>query len=514
MTGRLSGEFHLTGDYERPVGFGAMTIDEGRAYGETFEKGTASLRFEGVGVRLDERRGHEGRRSLAGAAFVGWDSTYSFNADAVKIPVDRISAFVFPRAPLSGVAEFTASGSGTFDVPRYDVRFRVNDLFIADENIGQLTGTLARRGNELSGQVDASSPRLSVTGTGRIALTPQADADITLRFHDSALDPYLRLFAPKFSPSTTAVASGSMRIVGELANVDHLLVDGTVDALEMRLFDYVVRNAAPVRLTLDQRQVNIQDLELVGDDTRLRVSGAVGLRDNRIALLANGDANLAVLQGFFRNVRGSGRAELTAAINGPLDQPVFSGSALITNGRIRHFSIPNSLDAINGRISFDARGIRLDDLTATFGEGPVQFGGRIGFDGYVPGDLDVTMRGEGMQLRVPEGVRSTVDADLAIGGNVKSPLVSGTVNVRNALWTRRIDAPGSVFDLARRATSGGGGPTLAVDEGAPAAPIRFDIMNRDAVDACGSNTDLVQLTAARRPDALGTLGRTGACGPR
>ena len=97
------------------------------------------------------------------------------------------------------VAEFTASGSGTFDVPRYDVRFRVNDLFIGEENIGQVTGTLARRGNELSGQVDASSPRLSVTGTGRIAMTPQADADITLRFHDSALDPYVRLFAPKFA---------------------------------------------------------------------------------------------------------------------------------------------------------------------------------------------------------------------------------------------------------------------------------------------------------------------------
>ena len=99
-------------------------------------------------------------------------------------------------------------------------------------------------------------------------------------------------------------------------------------------------------------------------------------------------------------MRGSGRAELRAAVNGPLYKPVFSGSATITNGRIRHFSLPNSLDAINGVIRFDSRGVRLDDVTATMGGGRVQFGGRVGFDGYLPGELNVTARGEGMQLRV------------------------------------------------------------------------------------------------------------------
>ena len=90
-----------------------------------------------------------------------------------------------------------------------------------------------------------------------------------------------------------------------------------------------------------------------------------------------GAANLGILQGFFRDVRGSGRAELTAAVNGPLQNPLFSGNATITDGRIRHFSLPNSLDAINGTIRFDASGIRLDEVAATMGGGRVQFGGRI-----------------------------------------------------------------------------------------------------------------------------------------
>src|SRR6185295_5660143 len=139
----------------------------------------------------------KGGGSVKGAAYVGWDSTYSFNATATRIPVERIVALNYPRAPLSGIAEFTAGGNGTFDVPRYDVRYRVNDLFVGEEGVGQASGTLALRGKELSGDVDVASARLALTGTGRIAMTPQADAEVTIRFHDSSLDPYVRLFVPK-----------------------------------------------------------------------------------------------------------------------------------------------------------------------------------------------------------------------------------------------------------------------------------------------------------------------------
>jgi translocation and assembly module TamB len=474
VSGLLSGEFHLTGHYERPIGFGGMTIDSGVAYDEPFQKATASVRFDGAGVRLDNVQIAKGTGTVTGAAFVGWDSTYSFNANGRRIPVETIALLQYPRAPLSGIAEFTAGGSGAFETPRYDVKFRVDDLFVAEEGVGQVTGTLALRGRELSGEIDAASPRLALTGTGRIALTPSYDSEITFRFHDSSLDPYVRLFLPKLSPFTTAVATGTIRIVGELADFDRLAVDGTVDRVDMRLLDYSIRNAAPIRLSLANQQARVEELELVGDGTRLRVSGSVGLNDSRIALKVAGDANLGILQGFFRDVRGSGHADLAAEINGPLREPVFSGKATITNGRIRHFSLPNALDAINGTLFFDARGVRLDDVTATMGGGQVRFGGRIGFEGYVPGELDVTARGENMQLRYPEGIRSTVDMDLAIRGNYASPILGGTVTVKNALWNRRMDAPGSIFDLAARR---GGAPVSAGPAGEPAAtfPLKFDV---------------------------------------
>jgi hypothetical protein len=474
LTGRMSGEFRLKGERGRPIGVGTMRIDDGVAYGEPIQNATASLRFDGTGVRLDGIEIAKGTGAITGAAFIGWDSTYSFNADGRQIPAGQLAFLTYPGAPLSGVVELSASGNGTFDVPRNDFKFRIADLAVDQEEVGQVTGDLALRGTDLSGQIDAASPRLSITGTGRISLSADVDSEISLRFNDSSIDQYVRLFVPNIPASTTAVASGSMHLVGTLTDFDHLAVDGTVDALDMRLFDFAVKNAVPIRLALARGQVSVQDLQLVGEDTRLRVTGSVGLRDERVGLKVSGDANLGILQGFFRDVRGSGRAELTAAIDGPLRKPVFSGSATIADGRIRHFALPNALDSINGTVTFDARGIRLDDVTATMGGGRIQFGGRIGFDGYQPTDLNVTVSGQDMQLRLFEGVRSTFDADLALGGSVKAPTLNGTVMVKSALWTRRIDAPGSILDLARKASAGGG--TVLVGEApAPTVPLRYDV---------------------------------------
>ena len=209
-------------------------------------------------------------------------------------------------------------------------------------------GTLALRNKDLSGQVDVASAenRLFVNGTGHIALTPHADSELTFRFHDSYLDPYVRLFVPKLSPYMTAVATGSVRVAGDLGDVDRLLVDGTVDKVEMRLFDPAARNAevldivnaAPLRMTMDQHRVVISDLQLVGEDTRLRGAGTIDLHNERIDVEASGDVEPRRAAGrAAATCAASGRAALAAAIDGQLREPDFSGTATVTDGRIRHF---------------------------------------------------------------------------------------------------------------------------------------------------------------------------------
>ena len=470
VEGTVSGEYQLYGKYQTPFGFGRLNIESGTAYGETFDVATASLRFEGNGVRLDGIEIKKATGGVTGAAWVGWDGAYSFNADGAKIPVESLVTVAFPKAPLSGRLQFTATGAGTFDEPRYDVKLGVDDLFAGDEGIGQLSGHLTLRGELLTLDLEAASPRLVVSGSGRIALTPEMDAELTVRFRETSLDPYLRFFEPRLSPFTTAIVGGTLRVVGELTNFDHLVVDARIEQADLKLFDYRLRNAGPLELTLDHNTVQIGNFQLAGEGTQLRLEGQLGLGQQTIALQATGDANLGILQGFFRDLRSRGTAALKAQMTGPLDSPIFSGSATITDGRLRHFSVPHSLESINGKLSFDASGIRVDEVTGRLGGGNVVFGGRIGLNGFGIGDISLTAIGERMSVRYPEGFRSTIDADLGLQGTLNSLLLNGTVVVQDGVWSKRIDTDPDLFNLA-------GGAQTALGPASPASsfPLRFDI---------------------------------------
>ena len=314
VTGALSGEFHIYDKYQMPQGFGRMAIADGVAYGEPFEEGQAGLTFDGAGVRIDgiELRKRTGR--VTGAAYIGWNGTYSFNADARAIPMDSVVAVAYPQAPFTGELFFAANGTGTFNAPRYEVRGRIDDLFIADEGVGQVTGALSVRDQTLTIDVlEVASSRLAISGSGRIALTPQADADVRFRFTDTSLDPYLRAVKPGFSPFTTAVASGYVRAFGELRNPEQLRAEVVAEHLDLGLFDYHLRNDGPIRLAMDDQVVRLDRLRLVGEGTQLEMVGDV--RPDRSADLAarprgrqpRHPAGRAPRRSQFRRGRGAGR---------------------------------------------------------------------------------------------------------------------------------------------------------------------------------------------------------------
>ena len=509
VDGALSGEFRIYGPYRGPFGFGRMQIDAGSSYGEAFDTASAALRFEGTGVRLDTLDVRKSTGSVTGAAFVGWDGTYSFNADGLRVPVESLAVARFPTLPLTGFLDFSATGSGTFDEPRYSVRGRVVDLFAAEEGLGQLTGRIEVRGDELSiAQLEGASPRLAVSGGGRITLSPTRDADLTLRFSRTSIDPYVRLLEPRLSPFTTVVASGGFRVVGPLRDSTRLSVQGSIEDVDLRLFDYHLRNDGPIVLSLKDDVARIEKLRVVGDGTTLELAGDARLTEDRLRVRALGDANLSLLQGFFRDIRSSGSAKVQAEITGPTRGPVITGSAVLTDGRIRYFGLPHSLDGVNGRVEFDAAGLRIDTLAGRMGGGEVRFGGRIGIRDGTLESYNLTAVGRDMRIRYPEGFRSQVDTDLALRGPVGAPVLSGNVHVKDALFIKSVDTEGTgLFGLAASA-----GPATATPTAAPSGfPLRFDL-KIDAPSALRIDSPSARLVSSADLTLRGTYDRPSLMG--
>ena len=511
VDGSFSGQFSVTGEYQRPYGTGTMAITEGVAYGESFDTSLARVRLEGNGVRLDDIQLVKRNGRGTGAAFVGWDGTYSFNFDARDIAIETLDVMADSTLPLSGFVDFSANGSGSFDRPRYDVRGTIRDFFLADEGIGLVVGDIGIDGDEMTLKLEAASARLAVSGGGRITLNDAMAAELSFSVADTSLDPYVRAFQPRLSPYTNAFVSGTIRVYGELSDIDRLIVDATVDRFDARLFDYTIRNPddpnnpgrrLPIKLALDRHSVRVVDMRLVGQDTQLVVDGNVNLHDERMAMRVLGTANLAILQGLVPNVSSRGRAELSATLQGEMRDPDASGTMRVFDGRIRHFGLPHGLEDITGVIAFDSSGVRLDGLSATMGGGAVQFGGTVGIEGYAPGRIDVTMTGQDMRLRFPEGMRSTVDADLALQGTVQRATLSGEVMVRDANYRGSFDTGSGFFNF------GGADAALPVSAvtGTP-IPISYDVQIQAPSTVHVNNSLLRNVVASADLRLAGTYDR-------
>jgi hypothetical protein len=472
--GSVSGEFHLYDKYLEPRGFGRVTVAPAVAYGETITSASAALRFVGPGVWLDGieiRKGSTG--VVRGAAHVEWAGFYSFNVDARQIPVESVDMLAFPQAPLTGTLDFTSSGSGAFLNAAFDVDFRMRDLFVRDEGIGDVRGRLEIRKDDMNFSFDAASTRLALSGAGKVTLLGQYPGDVTLRIADASIDPYARVFAPGLSPFATAVASGTMRISGTLASLDNVVARLHVESLDLKLFDYGLRNDGPIDAALEQGIMRIGRLKLTGRDTQLAVNGNVDLVQGILGLRAEGAANLGILQAFLKDIRGSGRAEVTADFTGPMERAQLSGSAVIAGGRLRHMWLPRAIDALNGRVIFTGNSVRFDDVTGAIGGGKVRFGGRIGLVGLWPSQLDLTFNGEDMEIRYPAGFRSVVDADLSLRGGLENPTLGGTVLVKRGELRRTVDIGAGLVELAGSAAAAA--PSAARTAPAASFPLRFDV---------------------------------------
>jgi hypothetical protein len=470
-------DLQLKGQYTGPFGSGKLRIDQGIAWGERFASATGDLVFEGTGLRIRSIEMAKGTGTVTGTAILGWDSTYTFNVAGERINIESLDQFKVPTAPLTGSLRFTAKGTGTFDSPSYTFDGFIADLYARDEGIGQVRGRLVVKGDLLTiEQFTVQDPRLSLNGGGTITLDDRSQANLRFSFVNSSLDPYLKFYAPKMSPYTRIIASGSVGITGLLSDRSQLQVEATVDETTVTLLDYTLKNEGDVRLSFAGDAFKIGSLHLAGQDTKLDVSGGVDAGERQVSVVVTGSANLAILQLFSREIEARGKATVAARLEGPYDTMALTGEAQVVDGRLKLHALPHSISDINGPITMDGTSIRVDNLRARLGEGDVTFMGSISLNGYVPEQFQLRATGTSMHLRYPPGLQSTVNANLQLVGPVDAPRLIGDVEVLQASFRGRVEGEG-LLALASGGTAAAAGGGLSPVQITPPSgvPITLDI---------------------------------------
>ena len=241
-------------------------------------------------MRINRIEMHKGPGLMRGAARLGWDGTYAFNADGERVPVESLENFKFEKAPLIGRAAVPRDGREASSIGRsYDVEATVDDLFVADEGIGQVTGRFTIRNKVLTFErLMAASSRLQVSGSGTIELDDASDADLRFRFQQTSIDPYLRVPGAGDIRRTPARSSAdrSMR-AARSATAEGPRDDATIDERQLTLFDYELTNDGPVQLTSRQPVFTVGRLGSADSTPTSQLGGSVDIGQSTLQPLGH-----------------------------------------------------------------------------------------------------------------------------------------------------------------------------------------------------------------------------------
>jgi translocation and assembly module TamB len=464
-TGLVSGEATVRGRRSAPAGEAKGTARAGRYYGVPYEEARLESRWQGrrAEVTSGEVRIGGGRVTLRGS--LTDDGLYDGSAEMEGVDLGALAPSPSAFTALGGRLSGSLVLEGTLTRPRVRARLTSPRVFFGDEGVGALDARLVGTGD---GRVSIDgvclSPRVDLVLSGAVDASPPYRAALLLKARSTSLDPFLRVEQPSLPSSLGLLATGEVRIEGPLAEPPAIRAEVRLEDLQIALPDFPIRAKEPVRLTFTGGRLELADFQLAGEGTDLAVSGGLDLLgDGPISLSARGQADLGALSLLTRRLRGAGAARLNVDVSGTRSAPQVLGTLELEGAGLRVRGFPHGIEGLRGRVRFTERAAELEDVSGTLAGGQLTIEGQAAYAGGKLTSYDVRPTGRGLALRYPEGLRSLIDAQLRLFGDAQKQWITGLVDVRQALYSRRYDVASELLAAGHAAE---GASVSALDEGA------------------------------------------------
>lgn len=209
-----------------------------------------------------------------------------------------------------------------------------------------------------------------------------------------------------------------------------------LDKLSLSRGPLHLRSTEPVLAQMKSGQVHVQQFNLQGDNTFLKVTDSTS-PVSKLDLQVNGklDMNLlALVTPFFEDLRGI----LSFAFNvraGPGSTELL-GSAYVEKGYLKLFDFAHPFEDISADILFNQRKVLFNTLRSEFGGGRITASGSMDLKGYKNYPLNVTGAVEKATLNIPDKVQTTGSGTFSVTGHWFPFLLKGDYQVHDGLFSK------------------------------------------------------------------------------
>ncbi len=473
--GRMDLTLNLSGTRLSPHAEGRVQLTDASIYGQVVPQFVSDVRFSGGDAQLNNFvLSYRDSRISGGAAYNPTTRAFHFNMIGSSFDLRRFAELQQARILVEGRMDFNAQGTGTLDEPVINASFRLHDLAFDHERAGDFTFDAVTRGPDLqlTGRSNFENAQLAVDGTVR--LREDWPADLSLRFDHLDVDSLLRVYLQKWVTGHTSIA-GTLRLQGPLRQPRLLSATGDLSYLSASLENVSVQNQGPVRFSIKNQVLSLDQLRLLGEGTDITSHGTVQLTgDHELNIRADGNINMKLIENFSPDLTSSGAITIAVDVGGTYSYPLLRGRVDVANGAVASNNLPNGLSEMNGILLFNQDRLQIQSLTAKVGGGAVDLGGYIAYSPHL--SFNITAQASGVRLR-PAGISATADAELKLTGTSNDAVLAGDITV-----VKLALAPG--FDFARY---------LEASKGTTTVPQGSSLLNNVRLDLHITTTPELQM---------------------
>jgi translocation and assembly module TamB len=432
VTGTVNLDLSASGTVGNIIGGGVVTLTNGVAYGESYQKVAVDVAAEGQQVSLTKVLVEAHGLSITGSA--GYNlSTKQMRGQVSgsNLLLSKFDTIRKAEPDADGVLSFTAIANGTFEQPDLHARLSLEKISVQGKQLGALEMKADSTGSNLAYELQSQMVGAQLHASGQTSLVGdyQTQAKMTVSGLDIAN--VIALMAPGSFKGSSTIA-GTISVSGPAAKPKMLEGSAEFNDVDLKLQGVELKAAEPLRASLRDGTVTLDQMHVTGQDTDLRASGtAVVFGDTnpqggRIDLHANGSISMALANTFDPNLISSGKVTFKVAADGQMKKPTLTGDVLFQNVNLSIEGVANGLSNLNGTLVFNEDRLEVKNMTAMTGGGQLKIGGYLAYQKGLFANLTAT--GDLVRVRY-NGLSATANASLRLQGEPQSMLLSGNVLV-------------------------------------------------------------------------------------
>ena len=443
LSGLATGRLDFKGRINNFSGAGVLRIEQGAFAQEPFDLLSTRIRIASSVWNLEEFQLTKGHGQLAGhLSFDPSRNFFSAEFHGAGFPLAQFSRLPpmdaeTPRSRLDGQAEFGLQGSGTPNDVQLHSNWKIHDVRLDKNAIGDLQGQLEWKGREI--RIEGQS--VGQGGEIHFAAVASAEAgwplELTGQFEKLRTDPWIRVLV-KSKSEALVTSSGTFRVTGPIKEPGRLLARVHAQSLEIKFPSLTWKNENPVEMRYASGVLTADRFRVRGPSTNLEVEGSIHFGQiTSLSINAEGQADATLLSLLDPGMQATGRSELKLRLGGTPAEPLLNGKLNVQNVSLSYAGLPFRVSGLNGEVRLEGQRAIAQSLRGRSSGGTVTLAGSVALGE----PLQFEIRADVDQVRVPypTDFTSVVSGNLRLAGTPESGQLGGELTVRQLFVSENLN---------------------------------------------------------------------------